>query len=143
MTRKHSPADDPAFLRGSPCRDAVETRTIQASPKGHFVDLVDHDGMLLLRIDWHTNINSLGFAHPDSDAQIVCAEHVALAERRERELLRAQLRNEAADCWRRFFGNFAPTDTAALVDTNPAPTIDWHFADKAREFEAAAAGLVV
>jgi hypothetical protein len=143
MIRKNSPAEGPAFLREPPHSYVVGTRTIQASPQGHFVDLVDESGRLLLRVDWHTNINTLGFADPDSDAQIVCAEHVVLAERRERELLRAQLHNEAADCWRRFFGNFAPTDTAALVDTNPAPTINWHFADKAREFEAAAAGVVV
>jgi len=144
MTHKRRPPhEDPAFLRQILRDTAAETRTIQASPEGYFVDLVDSDGKLLLRVDWHTNIRTLGFAHPASDALIVCAEHEAMAARRERELLRAQLANEARDCWRAFFQHWAPTNTALLVGMEYAPEINWHFADKAREFDAAAARIVV
>jgi len=144
MTRKHPPHEDPAFLRDQEWREALTvTRTIQASPEGHFVDLVDGESRLLLRVDWDTNVNALGFAHPASDAPIVCAEREDARARRERELLRAQLANEARDCWRAFFQNWAPTNTALLVGMEYAPEINWHFADKAREFEAAAARIVV
>jgi hypothetical protein len=48
------------------------------------------------------------------------------------EFLRAELLGEARDCWRAFF---------ASVDRADLP-IQWHLADKAREFEAQAANII-
>jgi hypothetical protein len=142
--RTRPPHEDPAFLR----REFRGVVTIISSDDPAYFEWTygrDHVGPAW-RAPYGSTIKGMGCLSPLTDARVFrgddeCARRDT--ERRERELLRAQLHNEAADCWRLFFVNFAPTDTAALVDTNPAPTINWHFADKAREFEAAAAGLVV
>ncbi len=53
-------------------------------------------------------------------------------ERREREFLHAQLLGEARDCWRAFFASVGHADLP----------IQWHLADKAREFDAQAANII-
>jgi hypothetical protein len=83
-----------------------------------------------------SKINGMGCLSPLTDARVFRMDDECGrldTERRDRKFLRAQLLGEARDCWRAFFAS----------TVRPELPIEWHFADKAREFEASAARVAL
>ncbi len=135
MTHRSRPShEELAFLR----REYRGVVTIMASDDPAYFEWTygrDHVGPAW-RAPYGSTIKGMGCLSPFTDAGVFrvddeCARRDT--ERRERKFLRAQLLGEARYCWRAFY---ASTGSADLP-------IQWRLADKAREYEAHAAKIVL